>query len=146
MTHEPTIRRTLMVVLGFNALSQIAGGIGLLTGAINPGLSLLQGTPFADYAMPGLILSVVAGGGSLAALALVWLADRTTGDIAGFISGGVTAGWIAGEVILLGVIAWQLQALYAVTGLLAAGLAAYLWLADSGAARMRQSTHRHATM
>ena len=86
MTHEPTIRRTLMVVLGFNALSQIAGGIGLLTGAINPGLSLLQGTPFADYTMPGLILSVVAGGGSLAALALAWLADRTTGDIAGFIS------------------------------------------------------------
>ena len=81
MAQESTLRRTLMIVLGFNALSQIGGGIGLIMGAIAPPLSLLHGTPFADYTMPGLILDVVAGGGSLAALALVWVARRTTGDL-----------------------------------------------------------------
>jgi len=143
MTHEPTIRRTLKVVLGFNALSQIVGGVGLLTGAINPGLCLLQGTPFADYTMPGLILGA-AGVVSLVALLLVWLASRLTGDFAGAFSGGVTAGWIAGEVVLLGVISWPLQALYLVTGLLALGLAAWLWLVDWERVHPHQPTHGHA--
>ena len=143
MTHESTLRRTLMIVLGFNALSQIGGCIGLITGAINPGLSLLNGTPFADYMMPGLILGA-AGVVSLVALALVWLAGRLTGDFAGVFSGGVTAGWIVGEVILLGVISWPLQALYLVTGVVAFGLAAWLWLADWEQDRPHQSTHTHA--
>ncbi len=144
MRHESTVRRTLMIVLGFNALTQIAGGIGLITGAIAPGLDLLRATPFADYTVPGLILGVFAGGISLAALLIVWLAGRLTGDFAGAFSGAVTAGWIVGEVILLGVISWPLQALYLVTGLLAFGLAAWLWIVDWERVHPHQPSHGHA--
>jgi hypothetical protein len=144
MTHYAGVRLALIVVLGFNALSQIAGGIGLITGAVAPGLAILRGTPFADYMMPGVILVGVAGGSSLVALAVVWLASRLTGDFAGIASGGITAGWIVGEVMLLGVISWPLQALYLATGLLTAGLAARLWLADWERAHPHQPTRGHA--
>jgi hypothetical protein len=137
-------RRTLMIVLGFNALSQVGGGIGLMTGVIEPGLSLLNGTPFADYTVPGLILGT-AGIVSLVALALVWLASRLTGDFAGAFAGAVTAGWIVGEVILLGVVSWPLQALYLVTGVVAFGLGVRLWLADYERTQQpHQPTRGHA--
>jgi len=141
MIHETGVRRTLLVVLAFNALSQIGGAIGLLAGA-HPPLSLLSATPFADYTLPALILGIITGGSSLAALLLVWRAGRLTGDFAGMVSGDITAGWIVGEVILLGYLS-PLQVLYFATGLLTAGLGAWLWLADWGRAHPHTSLHRH---
>jgi hypothetical protein len=140
-------RRTLLVVLAFNALSQIGGGIGLLAGA-HPPISLLDSTPFADYTMPALILGVITGGTSIIALLLVWRAAHIIGDVAGVVSGCITAGWILGEVILfreslLGFLGVSLQVLYFVTGLLAAILASWLWLADRELAHSRMSLHRH---
>jgi len=135
MINNTAVRRALLVILAFNALSQIGGAVGLITGLISPPFSLLSGTPFANYTLPGLILGVVAGGGSLVALLLVWRAGNLTGDEAGIVSGCITTGWIVGEVILfkesvLGFLGVPLQVMYFVTGLLAAGLAAWLWLAD----------------
>jgi hypothetical protein len=147
MIRETGVRRTLLVVLAFNALSQIGGAIGLLAGA-HPPLSLLSSTPFADYTLPALMLGIITGGGSLAAVLLVARAGRLTGDVAGIVSGGITAGWIVGEVLLwkeslLGFLSVPLQVLYFVTGLLAAGLAAWLWLADWERAHPHTSQRRH---
>jgi hypothetical protein len=147
MIHETGVRRTLLVMLAFNALSQIGGAIGLLAGA-HPPMSLLNSTPFADYTIPALILGVITGGSSLAALLLVWRAGRLTGDFAGIVSGSITAGWIVGEVILwkesiLGFLSVPLQVLYLVTGLLVAGLAAWLWLADWERAHPHTLLRRH---
>lgn len=147
VTHETGMRRALLVVLAFNALSQIGGAIGLLAGA-HPPMSLLGSTPFADYTVPALILGVITGGSSIVALLLVWRGQHLAGDAAGIISGGITAGWIVGEVILfreslLGFLGVPLQVLYFVTGLLAAGLASWLSLVDRGVAHPSASLHRH---
>jgi len=147
MIYETGVRRTLLVMLAFNALSQIGGAIGLLAGA-HPPMSLLNSTPFADYTIPALILGVITGGSSLAALLLVWRAGRLTGDVAGLISGGITAGWIVGEVLLwreslLGFLSVPLQVLYFGTGLLAVGLAAGLLLVDQEQAHPYPHTWLH---
>jgi hypothetical protein len=76
MPHAPTLsprRRLVLVatelVVGIGALF---GGYGLLADAEGLGAkeSWLDGSPFADYTIPGLVLLVVVGGGLLAAAAL----------------------------------------------------------------------------
>jgi hypothetical protein len=136
MLHETGVRRTLLVMLAFNTLGLIGGAVGLLAGA-HPPLSPLRSTPFADSTIPSPLLGVIVGGGSLAALLLVWRAGRLTGDFAGIVSCGITAGWLVGEAIpwhesILGAPSVPLQMLYAVTRLLAAGWAARLWLVEAG--------------
>ena len=57
------IRITLVVIALFVGLWAIIGGVGLMTGAI-PFLRMpveyLQGSPFSDYTIPGLLLLLVA--------------------------------------------------------------------------------------
>jgi hypothetical protein len=53
MRHK-RIRIALVVLEVFVALGAVAGGIGLLTGAIPVSLDALQGSPFVDYTVPGL--------------------------------------------------------------------------------------------
>lgn len=70
MTVPRALRVTLLVVAGFNLASAVAGMIGLTVGG-GMGLPLewLDGTPFASYAWPGVILGVVVGG--MQALAVI---------------------------------------------------------------------------
>jgi hypothetical protein len=52
-----------MILLStFLSLTAIAGGIGLLTGAVAPPVELLSGSPFHDYILPGLALLILVGG------------------------------------------------------------------------------------
>ena len=54
----------LMVLLAVQALGATAGGIGLVQDPINNigmSLDLLEGSPFDDYLIPGLILLTVVG-------------------------------------------------------------------------------------
>ncbi len=72
----------LLGVTGFQALSAIAGGIGILaTGGVGLGmpLSLLEGSPFDSFLWPGVILLVVLGGTQT--IATVLLARRTEGGL-----------------------------------------------------------------
>jgi hypothetical protein len=61
----------LVILVAFLALTTVAGGIGLLTGAIAPGLELLQGSPFSSYTIPGLALAIIVGGSALIATILL---------------------------------------------------------------------------
>lgn len=70
MKHK-RIRIALVILEVFVALGAIAGGIGLLTGAIPASLEGLQGSPFADYTIPALSLMVIVGGGMLVAAATI---------------------------------------------------------------------------
>ena len=70
MKHK-RIRIVLVVLEVFVALGAIAGGIGLLTGAIPASLEGLQGSPFVDYTIPALSLMVIVGGGMLVAAATI---------------------------------------------------------------------------
>ena len=66
-------RIVLAIFEGFGALTAIAGGIALMMGKIKFRLACLQGTPFSDYTIPGLVLFLVVGGGMLLAVATVFL-------------------------------------------------------------------------
>jgi hypothetical protein len=63
MTAPRSLRIALLVVAGFNLVSAVAGMIGLTVGG---GMGVppewLDGTPFASYVWPGIILGVVVGG------------------------------------------------------------------------------------
>jgi hypothetical protein len=69
------LRKTLNVVLivltFFLALTAVAGGIALLTGLNTPPVAMLQGSPFRDYTIPGLALTVIVGGSGLFAAILL---------------------------------------------------------------------------
>jgi hypothetical protein len=106
-----------VTVAGFNALSGIAGGVGMmLTDGLGMPRRFLDNSPFRSFLLPALILLVVVGGTQAIALAqlirrapsaLVWNA------VAGF---GMVI-WIAVELMMIREFTW-LQVLYLATGLL----------------------------
>ncbi len=93
-----------VVLAGVQAAGAIGGGVGLVQDPVkNIGmpLSLLDGTPFKDYLIPGLILLIVVGLFSLlvfVGLLLKWKAAWWLS----LASGGGLIIWIAAEVALLG--------------------------------------------
>ncbi|MBX3015146.1 MAG: hypothetical protein KF832_26745 [Caldilineaceae bacterium] len=114
----------------FLAVTAIAGGLGLWTGAIAPGVELLQGSPFTSYLIPGVALTFLVGGSATLA---TWLLRRRP-------AWGILLSGLAGlcillfelvEILVIGSapgIARNLQLLYMVVGLFMAGLATALWL------------------
>jgi hypothetical protein len=68
-------RVALSVVVWFVALTAGAGGIALVSGAeaMRFPLDMVRGTPFSDYVVPGLVLSIVVGGTALVAAAATLL-------------------------------------------------------------------------
>jgi hypothetical protein len=73
---RPAAVWALLGLLALQALGAIAGGIGLVEEPVeNIGmpLSMLEGSPFSDYLVPGLILLVVVGLPPLvAAVGIAW--------------------------------------------------------------------------
>jgi hypothetical protein len=114
----PNPARTLIGISLFNAMSAIGGGIGLVTGALPVPTSLLRHTPFDTYVVPGLFLTVVIGGSSLAG-ALALLTHTPRAQSVGAATGLMMVGWILGETIIVQGFSW-LQGLYLLTGLLLA--------------------------
>ena len=73
---ERGIRITLIVVDLFAAVSAIVGAIGLLVGFMNIPVSVLHGTPFADFTVPAMLLGIVVGGSALVAAAVALFGPR----------------------------------------------------------------------
>jgi hypothetical protein len=133
------VRIVIGVPAAFNALSAIGGGIARLPGTYKDGvlieaggqarfpLEWLQDTPFSDYTIPALILTIGVGGSSLIAAVLVFT-SRDEGVLVSAVAGLVVAGFIVGEVKLLRHgISW-IESLYLGLGLLIAGLATGFWM------------------
>ena len=125
------IRIALIVVDLFLAVSAIVGAIGLAAGFMNIPLSVLHGTPFADFTVPALLLGIVVGGSALAAAATAVFGPRQYEALASAGAGCVMVGWMIVEVALIGLGSW-LQPFYFAVGLLMIGLAALLERARSG--------------
>jgi hypothetical protein len=101
MIHSSTWRTTLIMLFAIGAVSAVAGAIGLLTDTLQMEKSVLDGSPFSSFTIPGLILGFIVGGSQLIALvALLRHADRAI--VFAGVAGGIMAGWIAGEVLLVG--------------------------------------------
>jgi hypothetical protein len=152
-SHETykAIRITLAVIETLIGLGAIGGGIAILTGAFNQWFAVawLQGTPFSDYTIPGLILSIVIGGGMLLAAAAQFI-QREWAVLLSAVMGFVILGWIAFEVAIVDRYAQAVvpstvvqQILFPVLGLVMIGLAIYLWKIEYAGHSFltRQSSH-----
>jgi hypothetical protein len=127
MKHKFT-RITLVVFEAIVALSAIAGGVSLATGTITFPLAWLQGTPFSDYTIPGLVLAIVVGGSALLAAATVFI-RREWAVLVSVAAGLLMVGYEVVRVAMIDHLDW-FYALYFVLGLSIFGLAAYLWIAE----------------
>lgn len=97
------IRIALVVIEACIGLGAIGGGIALLTSAF-PAQWLpaawLQGTPFRDYTIPGLVLLIVVGGGMLLAAATQFV-QREWAVLLSAAMGLIMIGWIIVEVAII---------------------------------------------
>jgi hypothetical protein len=135
------IRRAVVIADLFEAASAMVGGAGLVVGFINIPVSVLQGTPFAEFTVPALLLGVVVGGSALLAAAIAAFGPLPLGALASAAAGCITVGWITIEIAMIGLVSWA-QIAYFVVGLLMVGLAGALWWAGT---KGRQS-HRHSAL
>lgn len=95
------LRFLLIVLVGFLALTAIGGGVGLLTGAISPGLELLVGSPFGSYLVPGLALLVLVGGSALVATVAL-IRGHPRAILVAAMSGAMIIGFETVEVLVIG--------------------------------------------
>lgn len=112
-----TVRRTLIGLHLFNAVSAVGGGIALAAGLLGVPVVLLRHTPFDSFVVPGIFLAVIIGGSAtIGATALV--NHRPRALVTSAAAGAVMVGWILGETLLVEGFGW-LQGLYLLTGSLA---------------------------
>ncbi len=145
------IRIALLTMEGFICgLGAISGGIAILTNAFNFNQWLpvewLQGTPFSDYTIPGLLLLIVVGGGMLLAAGTVFV-GREWAVLLSAAMGLVMIGFEAFEVAIIDRYAQAVvpstivqQVLMSGLGLAIFGLASFLWMSEY---RHRHFQSRH---
>ena len=94
----------LIVVLIFQALGGLAGGIALVAApddsVVKMPVSSLEGSPFSDYLVPGLILLLVLGVVPLVA-AIVLLLRRRVGWFPAFAVGCGLIIWLVVEITIV---------------------------------------------
>ena len=101
---RPGTALALLILAAVQAAGAIGGGIGLVRDPvknIGMSISLLEGTPFEDYLIPGLILLIVVGLFSLFVFAGLLLRSKPAWWLS-LASGGGLVIWIVAEVALLG--------------------------------------------
>jgi hypothetical protein len=123
-SHPLAVRSALGALLAFGALNAFAGGCYGLSGARGVPTEWLQGSPFASYFVPSLILFAVVGGSFLGAAIAVFARWRVARLLA-FGAGAVVLGWIAVQLVIIGYVSWM-QPTTGVAGLLVLALARLL--------------------
>lgn len=128
--NEKLIRPVVVVVDLFEAVSALLGAAGLIVGFIGIPVTILTGTPFADFTMPALLLGCVVGGSALAAAVIAMFGPRQVDALATAVAGCVTVGWMTVEIAMIG-LGIPAQVVWFYVGLVMIGLAALLWLAEA---------------
>ena len=132
-----------MVITVLNAASAVGGAVAILvTNGLGMPLSMLDGSPFTSFLVPGLILLAVVGGTQI--LAAVLLIGRRRASLLGMAFAGFTMiVWILVETVVIQGFG-LLQALYFATGALQIiltlallGIVAWVPRIDLGVARAR---------
>jgi hypothetical protein len=114
------IRILAIVVLIFNGISGLAGGYGLTADPSGAGVQmpiyLLDGSPFHNFLIPGLVLLVFIGISSLVVAYLAIKKDRRYPLL--LIYQGITVWiWLIVEIMVIGTLD-ALQLVYAIVGLI----------------------------
>lgn len=124
MQREQRPRRSLGILQLFIAIGAIGGGFGLITAPdgsnLGVPLDMLQHSPFPDFLIPGWILLVVLGLGTLAAGLLTLRRLWHYPEVA-LVMGCILMGWIIIQVFLVRGIHW-LHPTYLLLGVLEAWL------------------------
>jgi hypothetical protein len=137
MKHR-SIRATLALIEACIGLGALVGGIAILLGAFDQWLPVawLQGTPFSNYLVPGLVLTLVIGGGMLLASATQFI-QREWVVLFSATMGLIMLGWELVEVAIIDRYEQAIvpstiaqQVLFSVLGLVIFGLATYLWITE----------------
>ncbi|MFZ7127697.1 MAG: hypothetical protein ACOWWM_16185 [Desulfobacterales bacterium] len=119
-SHPKHLWHLLGLIQAGVGLSAILGGVQLVSDPTGSGAGLpldwLQGSPFSDYFIPGLVLLVAIGLGTSVAAGATWLGFHRAGLLA-MSSGLVLVVFILTEVWMVGLRTF-LQPLFLVLGLL----------------------------
>jgi hypothetical protein len=144
-------RITLAALEGFIGICALGGGYAVITGAFGFAqflpLSWLDGTPFKDYTIPGLVLFVVIGGGMFLAASTIGI-QRQWAVLLSAVMGGIMLGFEVVEVAIIdrnpqAVIPPTIvqQVLMAGLGLVIFSMAGRLWVREYG---VPHTAARHA--
>lgn len=110
----------LIIIEFFNGLSALAGGVGILSDLTGKTLgmdtSMLQGSPFKNFLIPGIILFTFHGVGNTFAAIYSIKQGKYMNEVAMFFGIGMMI-WIIVQVAIIGY-GSILQALYFSTGLI----------------------------
>ena len=110
----------LFILLSFIAITSTLSGLLMISnsggGILNLPLSLLDGTPFKDFLVPGILLTTIVGAVNL--LAVFHNIKRHSDRYKWAIAGGIMiSGWIVVQIILIHAAHW-LHFLYLGIGIL----------------------------
>lgn len=103
---EKLIRYPLGTLLLFLAINAFGGGYYGMTGAKEVPVEWLEGSPFSNYFIPGLILFVCIGGSAIFAAITVFRQQRIARKAA-FICGTITLLWLMIQVAIIGYVSWM---------------------------------------
>lgn len=119
----------LMAALLVQGVSGLGGGLGLVADpsgrALDIPLAWLEGSPFKDYLIPGLVLLTLLGLGPVVVLYALRAGKRWARSAA-LVIGLALVGWIGVQVLLIGYRAWpppplpSLQVVYGSIGIVIA--------------------------
>jgi hypothetical protein len=110
----------LFILISFIGITATLSGLYMISnpgGAVmNLDPALLKNTPFKNFLIPGIILSIVAGGINL--VAAFFNIQRHPHRYNWAMAGGLMiSGWIITQIIMISAVSW-LQCIYLVSGLL----------------------------
>lgn len=130
------VRPILVMLESFVALTSIIFGGGLAIGAIQLPVAWLQGSPFRDYAILGLVMAIIIGGGALLAVITI-LTQHKVSLLISAIAGLLLMAFEFVEVSIIDrnlgnwlLLVAPLQALYSALALTIVALAVYLWMIE----------------
>ena len=113
---------------GLIGLGALGGGFMLVKdpsgSALELPISLLEGTPFPDFLIPGMFLLIVNGIGSMIGAGLSFTRRRYAQELA-MVLGAILVAWIVIQVIIISSFHW-LHILYFILGIVELGIGLYI--------------------
>ena len=118
----------LGILQAFIGLGALGGGFMLVRdpsgSALELPMSLLEGSPFPDFLIPGMFLLAVNGVGSMIGAGLSFARRRYAQEIA-IVLGAILVAWIVIQVVIISSFHW-LHVLYFILGVVELGIGLYI--------------------
>ena len=118
----------LGILQAFIGLGALGGGFMLVRdpsgSALELPMSLLEGSPFPDFLIPGMFLLAVNGIGSMIGAGLSFTRRRYAQEIA-IVLGSILVAWIVIQIVIISSFHW-LHVLYFILGVVELGIGLYI--------------------